>query len=215
MNKSKFKLEKEIGRGSFGVVFMATRKDTGEKFAIKVVENCDPTTTDAEVAIFRTVNDENIIKYFDSFYNGDRQLNIVMEFANYGTLEEAVGRADVQFEEYCIWRFISQMSCALNYLHTLKPTHVLHRDLKPANVLGFIVYTEFNKRSISWKIADFGISKLLNENLQGEYYAQTTAGTPIYMAPEVCFYNFETIFFLRLESHKCFLKVRNLELTPT
>ena len=39
--------------------------------------------------------------------------------------------------------------------------------------------------SIKWKIADFGLVKLLSENNEGDFYAQTVCGTPTYMAPEV------------------------------
>ena len=151
------------------------------------MENCDPTTTDAEVAILRTTSHSHIIKYIESFYNAVGHLNIVMEFADFETLEDAVKENRNNTEEYCIWRFICQISLALNYLHTLKPRHVLHRDLKPANVLGLNVWdTKFNEHRISWKIADFGIAQLLDRNSQGKYYAQSLAGTPIYMSPEVC-----------------------------
>ena len=188
MSISKYNLGKELGRGSFGSVFMATHKDNGDKFAIKVVENYDPTTTATEVAILRTISNDYIIKYYESFYDTKGLLNIVMEFADCGTMQDSVEKTGVRTEEYCIWRVIGHISSALNYLHTLKPRHVLHRDLKPANVLGLNVWQpKFNENRIAWKIADFGIAELLNQNSQGEYYAQTDDGTPIYMAPEVCF----------------------------
>ena len=133
MINSKYNFGKELGCGSFGAVFMATHKDNGEQIAIKVVENCDPTTTDAEVAILRTISHGNIIQYFESFYNADGHLNIVMEFADFGCLEDAVTEKKNNVQEFCIWRLISHISKALNYLHTLKPQHVLHRDLKPAD----------------------------------------------------------------------------------
>ena len=38
---------------------------------------------------------------------------------------------------------------------------------------------------IHWKIADFGIARVLSKNSMGEYYANTFCGTAIYMAPEV------------------------------
>jgi serine/threonine protein kinase len=71
-------------------------------------------------------------------------------------------------------------------LHTLTPQPVLHRDLKPANILGQEHWNEEKKEvEIYWKLADFGIAKLLKKDAQGEFYTATYTGTPIYMAPEV------------------------------
>ena len=71
------------------------------------------------------------------------------------------------------------MANALQYLHAQHPP-VIHRDLKPDNILGVVCANGF----IQWKIADFGVARVLSENAYGEYYGQTDVGTPIYMAPE-------------------------------
>ena len=89
-----------------------------------------------------------------------------------------------------------QVSSALAYLHSVEPYPILHHNLKPSNILGVLVGSdsESGKRLI-WKLADFGIAKLLNMDAQGDFYTSTAIGTPIYMAPEVitffkCVYNF-------------------------
>ena len=71
------------------------------------------------------------------------------------------------------------MAAPLQYLHEQHPP-VIHRDFKPDNILAV---SKSNGR-IQWKIADFGVARVLSENAYGEYYAQTDIGTPIYMAPE-------------------------------
>lgn len=71
------------------------------------------------------------------------------------------------------------MADPLQYLHAQHPP-VIHRDFKPDNILGKI----FSNGQIVWKIADFGVARVLSEHAYGEYYGQTEAGTPIYMAPE-------------------------------
>ena len=81
--------------------------------------------------------------------------------------------------EHQVWRFTNHMADALQYLHSQHPP-VIHRDLKPDNILG----KRCNDGMIRWKIADFGVARLLSENAYGEHYAQTAIGTPIYMAPE-------------------------------
>ena len=188
MRGKQFCFQKELGRGRFGSVFMATRRNTGENLAIKVLESLNPKTASEEVAILKIIRHTYIIKYVESFYNNGGHLNIVMEFADLGTLENEVVNKRVNNEEYCIWRFVSQISDALKYLHTLKPRPVIHRDLKPTNILGFKKWNrKLNENTITWKISNFGCAKLINKNSQDEYNARSTDGTPIYMAPEVIF----------------------------
>ena len=70
------------------------------------------------------------------------------------------------------------MASALQYLHSQRPP-VIHRDFKPDNILG-----KYDSGFVCWKIADFGVARVIREHAYGEYYAQTNDGTPIYMAPE-------------------------------
>ena len=70
------------------------------------------------------------------------------------------------------------MADPLDYLHSQVPP-IIHRDFKPDNILT----KSYNGRLI-FKIADFGMSRVLKENAYGEFYARSHCGTPIYMAPE-------------------------------
>ncbi len=186
MSQSKYVITDLLGRGAFGTVCLAFKKDSGEKYAIKFVENVDLTVTDAEVEILQKIQHPHIIKYVESYYTWSGKLAIVLEYAHRGTMETRVEIHGYPDHEFWVWRVIYHISSALNYLHHLKPQHVLHRDLKPANVLG-LNNSEKNENRISWKVADFGIAKLLNKDAQGKYYAATRIGTKIYTAPEVCF----------------------------
>merc|ERR1711971_1145833 len=127
-----------------------------------------------------------IIKWYGHhFEDNGRRLCIVLEFADRGTFTEVITEAaqdpgSNMSKEYNIWRGLSHLTDALNYLHT-QP--ILHRDLKPDNILGV---THPETGNIDWKLADFGLVKLLDENTQGDFfYAQSIKGTPNYMAPEV------------------------------
>ena len=64
-------------------------------------------------------------------------------------------------------------------------TEFLSRDLKPENILGVTNTSGKGKGDIRWKLADFGVAKLLNSDGLGKFYGSTVCGTPLYMAPEV------------------------------
>ena len=180
-----------IGKGAFGKVYKETRD--GELVAVKKIMDYDQDEL-KEVEILQQLNHRYIIKmkshYFEDHGMGE-SLNIVMEFADKGTLttfiaEEAKDPNTFVFKEYCIWRFQAHLSGAIDYLHSHRPQHVLHRDVKPDNVLGVREVSHVTGNvGVTWKLADFGLAKLLTRDGQGRYYAATTVGTPIYMAPEV------------------------------
>ena len=200
MEAINYEIEAVLGKGAFGTVYRAKDKRTGRVVAIKAVKNHDPTTTDHEVSVLRRIRHKQIIEYIESFYSREGHLCIVMDFADKGTLdnvrpekafltklwEQLFGTAQDWIEEVNVWRFLEQIADALNYLHTSRPVHILHRDLKPANILCKSAGSEGEDRNeYAWKIADFGIARLLNKDAEGNYYASTRIGTPIYMAPEV------------------------------
>ncbi len=81
-----------------------------------------------------------------------------MEYCDGGTLEENYHR--MESSEYHIWRLLWHLSSALIYLHGKSPP-VVHRDIKPDNVLGKY-YNNGSQTFIVWKLADFGIAKMLN-----------------------------------------------------
>ena len=69
-----------------------------------------------------------------------------------------------------IYSFILDLSAGIKYLHS---NNIIHRDLKPDNI--------FIDKNHKLKIGDFGISIKLNDTR----YAETYAGTTLYMAPEI------------------------------
>ena len=180
-----------LGEGAFGKVYKETRTvfiiPSTKVCAVKKINNFDKEAIN-EVETLMKLDHEHIIKcYGHHFEDNGRTLCIVMEFADQGTFtklitEQAPNPGSNYFKEFNIWRLLCQLSLALDYLHTL-PQPILHRDLKPDNILGVKNPADGD---INWKLADFGLVKLLGENAQGDFYAQTFCGTPTYMAPEVC-----------------------------
>jgi len=72
-----------------------------------------------------------------------------------------------------LWRYISDVSAGLAYLHSFNPT-IVHHDIKPANIL-----IDDNN---NFAITDFGISSHRGFNREG--YDDSHSGTMAYMAPE-------------------------------
>jgi len=181
-----YKMQRCLGSGHFGDVYLANKG--GRSFAIKKVVNTEQNTAQQEIKILKQVDHEFIIKYFDHFME-DGVLCIVLEYADKGTMETAVKTHCNR--EYNIWRTIRHLSSALAYLHSRNP-QILHHDLKPDNILGVGEYDKEERCHLTtWKLADFGVAKMLTREAQEAYYGGDAPGVPVYMGPEVLM-DFET-----------------------
>ena len=115
-----------LGEGAFGKIFKETMT-----VAVKKIRNFDKEAIN-EVETLMSLNHKFIIKcYGHHFEDNGRTLCIVMEFADKGTFtklitEEAQDPGTDCFKEWNIWRFLCQLSKALDYLHT-PPQPILHR----------------------------------------------------------------------------------------
>ena len=179
---SDFNIQKLLGSGHFGKVHLADKD--GHSFAIKKVVNTERNTAEQEIKILKQVDHETIIKYYDHFME-ENILCIVLEYADVGTMENAMKQGTQNHEEWSIWRVIGQLSGALAYLHARNP-QILHHDLKPDNILGVTEwYKSENKDGTCWKLADFGVAKMLTQEAQEAYYGEDVPGVPTYMGPEV------------------------------
>lgn len=95
---------------------------------------------------------------------------LVLPFCQKGSSETLQGKITDSKE---LWRYISDVSAGLAYLHAFTPT-IVHHDIKPANVL-----IDDNG---NFAITDFGISSHRGFNRDG--YDSSQSGTMAYMAPE-------------------------------
>jgi serine/threonine protein kinase len=86
-----------------------------------------------KINIFKTLNHENIIKYYESFINKNK-LCVIMEYAEDGDFKSLIrshSKMSTKIEEESIWKWFAQLCNALNYIHKKK---IIHRDIKPGNV---------------------------------------------------------------------------------
>ena len=170
-----FKLEKVLGRGGMGSVYVGVRESDGQRAAVKVLA---PHLADdfnfrerfkSEVETLKKLLHPNIVRLF-GYGEEDGHLYYVMELVEGHSLQEEL-TAGRRFT----WREVVKIG--VDVAKALKHAHdrgVIHRDLKPANLL-------IDDKNHT-KLADFGIAKL---------YGGTSItsdggviGTADYMAPE-------------------------------
>eukprot|EP00127_Corallochytrium_limacisporum_P000545 Clim_evm1s18 gene=Clim_evmTU1s18 len=170
----------ELGRGTYGTVYIGHHKDDEKKqVAIKVVDlrqlsGANREYLNSEIKIHQTVDHPNIVKFLDVVEDVDHtHMYLVMEYCPGGDLSQRI-RSKGPLAEDQARRVIIQLLSAIRWLHE---KGILHRDLKPQNLL--IANTS---GPMIIKVADFGLAKLL----QGQnHLASTVCGSPLYMAPEV------------------------------
>ena len=174
-----FKIEKVLGKGSFGLVYLVTRKKDNKVYALKsvILEKLTEKQQESsvnEVRILASIKHPNVIGYKEAFWDEKtNSLNIVMEYADDGDLQSKINKMKKEngfFNESLIWNYSIQLIQGLKALHDKK---IMHRDLKSANI--FLI-----KDKNQCKIGDMNVSKVIKEKL-----LRTQTGTPYYASPEV------------------------------
>lgn len=170
-----FTIDKQIGAGGMGVVYLATYKKTQQKVALKVLApdlSADQNLLarfEREIEILKKLRHPNVVRY----YGGGKHENqrfYAMEIVTGGSLEEMLEkRGKLAWEDTIT--FSRQICDALHYAHQ---AGVVHRDLKPANLL--------LAKSGKIKLTDFGIAR--DSSRTALTAAGKTVGTYAYMAPE-------------------------------
>jgi hypothetical protein len=148
-----------IGRGSFGVVYRALDRRTGEEVALKVL-NEHVSTDEKAVARFKEetrehkrLNHPGIVSIQDSGDFGN-QLYYSMEYCRGGDLA-AYSKSQGPLEPMHALKIIQQIADALVYA---SGHYLLHRDIKPGNIL--LVGPPIAGRIPKVKLTDFGLSKI-------------------------------------------------------
>ncbi|HEX8953622.1 MAG TPA: serine/threonine-protein kinase [Polyangia bacterium] len=170
----RYTIEREIGRGGMGAVYLAADGKLSERVALKIINAGfgDPAAIDRfrrEVSAARKVTHPNVIRIHDLVEDGGMVL-LSMEYVDGMTLAEYLGRVGaLRVDE--ARHLVGQVCDGVAAAHA---AGIVHRDLKPANVL-----IDHEKRI---KVIDFGLAKATF--LAGMTATGLIIGTPEYMAPE-------------------------------
>ena len=174
---SDFEIVKQLGKGSYGTVYVVHSKLDKNTYVMKKMElnhlkESQQKECYREVSILRKVSHPNIIKYYSSFLENE-SLCIIMEYAELGdlyTLIKHYKRHQKYFDEILLWRIAYEVLNGLDYLHT---NNIIHRDIKCLNL--------FLSKDHHVKIGDLGVSTI--SALGGMHC--TRVGTPLYLSPEL------------------------------
>lgn len=161
----------KLGEGSYGSVYKALHKESGQVLAIKQV----PVDTDLqeiikEISIMQQCDSPYVVKYYGSYFK-NTDLWIVMEYCGAGSVSDIMRLRKKTLSEDEIATILCDTLKGLEYLHRRRK---IHRDIKAGNIL---LNTEGHA-----KLADFGVAGQLTDTMAKR---NTVIGTPFWMAPEV------------------------------
>ncbi|KAK8383957.1 hypothetical protein O3P69_016010 [Scylla paramamosain] len=161
----------KLGEGSYGSVYKALHKESGQVLAIKQV----PIDTDLqeiikEISIMQQCDSHHVVKYYGSYFK-DSDLWIVMEYCGAGSVSDIMRLRKKTLTEEEIATVVYDTLRGLEYLHLRRK---IHRDIKAGNIL-------LNTQGHA-KLADFGVAGQLSDTMAKR---NTVIGTPFWMAPEV------------------------------
>ncbi|KAH7690048.1 Non-specific serine/threonine protein kinase protein [Dioscorea alata] len=172
-----FILEKELGRGQFGVTYLCTERSTKHKYACKsvskqkLVSRNDVQDMRREIMILQHLTGQPNIVEFKGAYEDENSVHLVMELCEGGELFDRIIAKGTYSEKEAA----ALCRDIVNVVHVCHFMGVIHRDLKPENFL-------LVKRDTSEiKATDFGLSVFIEE---GKVYKELV-GSAYYVAPEV------------------------------
>src|SRR5213594_1908133 len=174
--EGKYKIERMLGKGGMGAVFLAHDLTLEREVAIKLLPP-DIAQDDQVVRRFQQeaktaakLDHPNIIPIYR--VESEAGLNyFVMKYISGTSLEDVLDKKEPLAADY-IQRVLWEAACALGHAHQ---RGVVHRDVKPANII-----FDHDGRVM---LTDFGISKAL-QAATGFTATGMIIGTPHYMAPE-------------------------------
>ncbi len=175
----RYQVEKELGKGAMGIVYLGQDPKISRTVAIKTMalsqEFEEDELDDVKERFFREaetagrLNHPNIVTIYDAGDEHDLAY-IAMEFIKGKDLVPHT-KKDNLLPLPKVFELIAKSAAALDYAHS---QNVVHRDIKPANIM-------WDPSSNELKITDFGIARITDSS---KTKTGVVLGTPSYMSPE-------------------------------
>lgn len=175
----KYRLDKVIGQGGMGKIYLATQLKLNRCVAIKVMlapDDMEATLRfEAEASVTANLTHPNTVRIFDFGVMESGFLYLVMEHLDGINIKEYL-KTKGAFEPLLAAKLISEVCGALLEAHQKA---IVHRDIKPGNIM-LVHMPEGGLRS---KLLDFGLVKSL-EGSKNRTRTGIVLGSPMYMSPE-------------------------------
>ena len=177
----RYEIEREIGRGAMGVVYLAQDPRLRRQLAVKTYSLPDGVSEELakefherflrEARAAASLSHPGIVTIYDAGEDPARRLPyIAMEFVQGQSLKQRLEKGD-RLDPSWVLAFGAVLADALHVAHR---AGIVHRDIKPANIL-------IRDADGAVKIADFGVARLKASDLT---QSGASLGSPGYMSPE-------------------------------
>ncbi|KAG5235289.1 mitogen-activated protein [Salix suchowensis] len=179
---NRYKILEVVGKGSYGVVCAAIDTHTGEKVAIKKINDIFEHISDAirilrEVKLLRLLRHPDIVEIKRIMLPPSKRefkdIFVVFELMESDLHQVIKANDDLTTEHHQF--FLYQMLRALKYMHT---ANMYHRDLKPKNILA--------NANCKLKVCDFGLARVAFSDTPTTVFWTDYVATRWYRAPELC-----------------------------
>jgi serine/threonine-protein kinase len=177
-----YRVVRELGRGSMGIVYEVVHPETNERFAAKVMLGAEdrPDLVERfrrEARAASLIASEHVVRVVE--IGIAPQLTnthfLVMELLEGATIRQIVAERG-RFSPTWACAIVSQTAHALDHAHA---AGIVHRDLKPENLF---LHNANGKQMV--KVLDFGVARVLDDDATAITTHGATIGTLQYMAPE-------------------------------
>jgi tetratricopeptide (TPR) repeat protein len=184
----RFEICRELGRGGFGIVYLAYDPQLNREVALKVPHAhalADPEMRarfQREAQAAAGLDHANLVSVFETG-EANQVTYIALAYCPGVSLADWLRQRAEAVPQRDAAALIATLAAAVHYAHE---RGIVHRDLKPANVLLQNAGEQAGRMPLSSfvpKVADFGLAKDLDDQA-AQTHTGTIAGTPCYMAPE-------------------------------
>jgi eukaryotic-like serine/threonine-protein kinase len=178
----RYRIDRELGRGGMGTVFLAQHVHMRRWCALKIINRSGVNDPDIvsrfqrEAANASQIEHPNVATVYDFGEDSPEVLYLAMEFVDGEPLHAVLEREGAVSIARTV-ELIRQVSAGLAAAHE---RHIVHRDLKPDNIM----VRKNRDGTETVKLVDFGIARVFEAGSQQVTRTGLVVGTPAYMSPE-------------------------------